>query len=98
MEKPRVFANPINKKMNNSQELFYSSSRNETTKKYNKSQILKKIDEIFSSSNHVYKSRVLINTNNNDITCDVVGKTSQSILTLDGITIKIDDIIDIKKI
>ena len=99
MEKPKVFANPINKKLNNSQELFYSSNKqNFKEEKRNYNDISKKINNIFSSSNHVYKSRVLITTNSNDITCDIVGQTNSSLLTLDGQIIKISDILDIKKI
>ena len=96
MEKPKVFANPINKKINNSQELFYGSNKEERNN--NSKNIIKEINNIFSSSNHVYKSRVLIKTNSEEITCDVVGKTSSSLLTLDGKTIRINDILDIKKI
>ena len=96
MQKPKVFANPINKKINNSQEVFYE--RNNHLEYHSKNEILRKIDEIFKSSNHVYKSRVSIDTKNNNITCDIVGKTSNSLLTLDGNKIDIDEIIDIKKI
>ena len=94
MEKPRVFANPINKKLNNSQEVFYEgkSSVRESI------DINKKINEIFNSSHHVYKSKVEITTNNKSITCEIVGKTSNNLLTLDGNVIRIRDIIDIKKI
>ena len=99
MEKPRVFANPINKKINNSQELFYGSNdENRVDNNYSINDILKKINNIFNSSNHVYKSRVLIKTKDKEITCDIVGKTGKNLLTLDGKTVRISDILDIKKI
>ena len=55
---PNVFASPINKKLNNYQDLYRSDS---ATKSYNPKDINKKINEIFGSLNHVYKSRVRIN-------------------------------------
>ena len=96
MEKPKVFASPINKKINNSQEVYYE--RNNKERSYSSNTILKKINDIFNDSRHVYKSKVRITTVNEDIICDMVGQTSDSILTLDGISIKISDIKDIKKI
>ena len=98
MEKPKVFASPINKKINNSQEVFYEGYQNKIERTYNSKNVLKQIDDIFNSPNHVYKSRVVIRTRESDILCDIVGKTSESILTLDGQTIRISDISDIKKI
>ena len=98
MQKPKVFANPINKKINNSQELFYESRGFKNEQYYSTNDIIKKINDIFNSNNHVYKSKVLIKTNNETITCELIGKTSNSLLTLDGNTIRINDILDIKKI
>ena len=98
LEKPRVFANPINKKITNSQEVFYETKGNQRVISSNYENILKTIDNIFNSLDHVYKSRVSITTNDGDITCDIVGKTANSILTLDGKSIRISDIRDIKKI
>jgi hypothetical protein len=95
MEKPRVFVSPINKKINNSQELYYGSNNEE--RKEDKKDIIKKINEIFSSINHVYKSKVLVTTIKDSFICDVVGKTSSSLLTLNGDVIPIKDILDIKK-
>ena len=98
MLKPKVFASPINKKINNSQEVFYEHDgiRNEVRYSYN--DIIKKINDIFNSSHHVYKSKVSITTKDNYFNCDIVGKTSNSLLTLEGDLIRISDILDIKKI
>ena len=99
MEKPRVFASPINKIIHNSQEVYYERN-NSYQKEIHRDQIdiNKKINDIFNSSHHVYKSKVSIKTNNGNVICDIVGKTANSLLTLDGKTILIANIIDIKKI
>ncbi len=92
---PNVFQNPIDKKFENVQDLYRSTERKET---YNPKDINKKINEIFGSLNHVYKSRVRITLKDQEIEAEIVGKTNLNLLTLDGKLIKITDIIDIKKI
>ena len=57
MEKPRVYANPINKKIDNVQDLFRSDK---DSRSINPVDVNKKINEIFASRNHVYKSKVRI--------------------------------------
>lgn len=92
---PNVFASPINKKLNNYQDLYRSDS---TTKSYNPKDINKKINEIFGSLNHVYKSWVRITMNDGIIEEQIVGKTNINLLTIDNKLIKITDILDIEKI
>ena len=94
MEKPKVFANPINKKIDNVQDLFRESNN----ERKNPIDINKKINEIFASSNHVYKSKVRITLKDKTITTDLIGKTNLNLLTLDGDLIKITDILDIERI
>ena len=92
---PNVFASPINKKLNNYQYIYRSDS---ATKSYNPKDINKKINEIFGSLNHVYKSRVRITMNDGIIEEQIVGKTNINLLTIDNKLIKITDILDIEKI
>lgn len=68
------------------------------TKSYNPKDINKKINEIFGSLNHVYKSRVRITMNDGIIEEQIVGKTNINLLTIDNKLIKITDILDIEKI
>ncbi len=92
---PKVYANPINKTINNNREVFNSTDHYEVPKSEN---ILKKINEIFASPNHVYKSEVLIKTNNEEIRTSIVGQTNTYLLTLDGNKIRLNDIVSIDKI
>lgn len=91
---PKVFANPIDKKINNYQDLYYSDR---TPKVLSKKDVNKKINEIFGSLNHVYKSRVRITLKDEVLDEVIVGKTSIYLLTIDNKKIKITDIIDIEK-
>ena len=94
MEKPRVFANPINKKIDNVQELFQSNK----DRGVNPVDVNKKINEIFASRNHIYKSKVRITLKDGVVEKEIVGKTNINLLTLDGNLIRITDILDIERI
>ena len=95
MEKPRVYANPINKKIDNVQDLFRSDK---DSRSINPVDVNKKINEIFASRNHVYKSKVRITLKDGVVEKEIVGKTNINLLTLDGDLIKITDIVDIERI
>lgn len=95
---PRVYANPINKTLKNNLEYYISSSNDNNLRSYNQN-VPRKINEIFSSSNHVYKSRVLIKLlNNRELETTIVGKTGNYLLTLNGDKISINNIANIEKI
>ncbi len=92
---PNVFASPINKKLNNYQDMYRSDRK---VKSYNPKDINKKINEIFGSLNHVYKSKVRITMTDGVKEEQIVGKTNTNLLTIDNKLIKITDILDIERI
>lgn len=92
---PNVFANPINKRIDNVQDLYRSDKM---SRSYSPKEINKKINQIFGSSDHIYKSRVRITFSDGLREEQIVGKTNIHLLTLDGKLIKITDILDIEKI
>lgn len=95
MELPNVYANPINKRLNNVQELYngHLEERNDSIPN-----LMQKIRNIFSSPNHIYKSRVRIKTKDGEYEKVIIGRTETNLLTMDGERIKIIDIYDINKI
>ena len=93
---PRVFANKIDESINNDQELFYGNMRGDAPK--DDISVVKKINNIFADSHHVYKSRVRITLKNGVVEKVIVGKTSSELITIDGELIKIIDIVDIVKL
>jgi len=93
---PKVFANPINKKINNNKDIYISTESDRAVIKYEN--ILKKINEIFASPHHVYKSKVRIRTYIDDFETNIVGKTSNYLLTLDGKRINVYDILTIDRL
>ncbi len=98
MEKklPDIFANPIDKTFENTQDTFYGSG-NEPVR-VDKKTIEQKINTIFASKDFVYKSKVRIETNHGTKICNLIGKTNHSLLTLENETIAISDILNIEKI
>lgn len=100
---PEVFHNDINKKLNNNEDVFYSVKDNEIIKNDEnkkemsiKKSIKQKINEIFSSSNYVYKANVKITTNNNTFNKRIIGRNNKYLITMDNEKIDINNIIDIK--
>ena len=94
---PNDYANPLNKTMKNVQEIYYGSGAS-TDRTVSVDSVLTKINRIFNSNHHVYKSRVRITTSEGDREEEIVGRTNGSLLTLSGERIKIIDILDIERI
>ncbi len=94
---PKVYANKIDEKINNTQDFYYGNDRS-SDKKQDSVTIIRKINNIFASPNHVYKSKVRIALKDKTIEKTIVGKTSTNLITFDGELIKIIDILDINKI
>lgn len=99
-ELPKVFANKIDKKIENNK--TYCISKNEEkeeksdrTYKIEKN-INQKINEIFTSPRYVYKADVIITTNEGDMEKRIIGKDGNSLITIDNELISIDRIIDIR--
>ena len=102
MEKklPTVFANKIDKKLENNTTV--SVTREDTVREekepkmvYGKN-INQKIQDIFSSTKYVYKADVIITLKDKKITKKVVGKNANYLITIDNVLIPISDIVDIE--
>lgn len=91
---PKVFANRIDKKINNNSS--YSITRNYETYIEENIDVESKINEIFKSKSYVYKADVDIILANKNITKRIIGKKNGYLITMDNELIKISDIIDIK--
>ena len=92
VELPKVFENKIDKKIDNVQEVFRSDRI-----VFNKD-INSKINYILNSKKHVYKTHVKITTISNILDEFIVGRSRDSILTMNGKYINISDIKDIEVI
>ena len=111
MEKklPKVFANKIDKSLDNNKNLFYSATsetseslvRDSSNRDMNHSlhvsgeNITQKINSIFASPRYVYKADVDITTKDGIVSKRVIGKNSTHLITIDNELIPITDILDI---
>lgn len=95
---PGVFANKVFSNGNN-ENVFYGQkeTQEEVNHIVSKNDINKKINEIFNSTDYIYKADVIIKLNNENLTKRIVGRNSRYLITMDNELIPIKDIIDIKK-
>ena len=101
-ELPKVYANKIEKNIENNKE--YVVSKNEEKKETNnisentsiEKNINQKINEIFSSYKYVYKADVVITTEKGEIVKNIIGKNGNNLITMDNELIDINSIKDIK--
>ncbi|MEG2457980.1 MAG: hypothetical protein RSB41_03725 [Bacilli bacterium] len=91
---PEVFINNRESKVNNNSSLFYSKE-DKISNNIQNNNIIAKIDKIFSSSNFIYSSDVIIN---NVRKVKIISKNKYNLLTIDNELIKISDILDIREI
>ena len=93
---PNVFPGEISEDVNNTQEVFYSNG--DRLIKDDDLSIEAKINRIFNSPNYIYKKDVLITRDGRKERFTIIGKTSNSLLTMDNKTIDINSISDIQVI
>lgn len=100
MNLPKVFQNNNIKTDNISQNVFYSDKNNiikEETKRDNYL-VDTKINNLFSSTNYVYKLKVLVKTKEDEFETTIIGRNQLYLITLDNKRIDISSILDIKEI
>ena len=91
---PNVYPVPIDKKINNNEEIFDSRLNEERTSPLT----IKEINELFNAKDHVYKTKVKIRTTRGEKIVEIVGISRNDLLTLNGEHINIDSILEIKKV
>ena len=89
---PKVFQNNIGNVQNNVK--VYHEGR--TTEVFDNVDVNDVIDNLFNSPNHVYKTSVMVKTKKGVFNYDVVGRTRDSLITIDNQKIQISDIESIK--
>ena len=102
-ELPKVFANSIDKKLNNNESIYYEKSDKQVIEKEEPKKSLlsdsfninQKINKIFGSSRYVYKADVDITLKNGKVSKKVIGRNKNELITMDNELIKISDILDI---
>lgn len=102
---PEMFKGSINKDTNNNERVFSTlnssktiiNNNNSSINNFSKYEVNKKINDIFNSSDYVYKVDVTIVTEDGEYKKRVVGRVKDSLITMDNEKIPIDSIRDIYK-
>ena len=100
---PKVYVNKISSKSVNNEEVFYSNEGKSVSKTLDSSSVVnnllvqKKINDIFNSSNFVYKVNVILTLKDGKREETLIAKTTDSVLTIDNKTIAIKDILQISE-
>lgn len=98
---PKVFANKVDSDGNN-EKVYHSTDevlmdeKKESKFSFEKN-VNQKINDIFNSSNYIYKADVLIKLKNESVTKRIVGRNSTHLITMENELIPISDIVDIEK-
>jgi len=98
---PKVFANRIEKELNNNEKVYYdrNSILNEekTNDTFTKLDINQKINKIFGSPKYVYKADVFIKMKNgNTFEKKIIGRNKNELITMENELIEISLIDDIR--
>jgi len=94
---PNLYTNTFDKKIDNSIEYITISNNNikQTNNNYN---LKRKIDNIFKSSNYIYKIKVEITLKDKILNEYIIGRNNNKLITYNNETINISDILDIKEL
>ena len=97
---PEIYINNINKKISHNDEVYYSYKDNKKEevkqiKKYDFNEMQNKINYLFKSNDFVYKKKFHIITNNMEGDFEIISKSYDYLLTIDGNKIMIKDILEI---
>ena len=99
---PKVFPAFIKDDLKNIQDIYYSNSNKDkisSRSSLDNLSIESKINRIFKSPNYIYKKEVIITKDDNsEYRKTIIGRTNNSLLTLENETIDINKIKDIKSL
>lgn len=100
---PKIFVNKIDKNIDNNTKVYYSYKDNFKEEKIDRKNIdyfglQNKINNLFKSSDFIYKKKFLIKTDSFEKEFTIISKSYDYLLTIDGDRIFIKDIIDIRNI
>ena len=95
--KPEMYRGNVKKEFNNNRSIYASYNNKSDIKVYDTSEVRKKINDIFSSHDFIYRTKVNIVIDNKIITKKVVGIYNNNLVTIDNEHIPINMISDIYK-
>lgn len=95
--KPEMYRGNVKKEFNNNRSIYASYMDNNEVRVYDTSEVRKKINDIFSSSSFIYRTKVNLVIDNKIVTKKVIGVYNNDLVTIDNEHIPINVIQDIYK-
>ncbi len=92
---PKVFANPINKDLNNNRSYSYDRLEEKTNDR-NEGDVQNKINKLFKNEQTIYSIDCIIKFANEEGKYSIIGKTNNNLVTKNQKIIPIKDIYDIE--
>ena len=97
-DKPKMYRGDVRKDFNNNRSIYASYNDRKEIRVYDSSEVRKKIDEIFSSSTFIYRTKVNIVMDGEVLTKKIIGVYNNNLVTIDNEQIPISMIKDIYRI
>jgi len=94
-QKPEMYRGNIKKEFNNNRSIYASYKDSGEVLVYDTSEVRKKINDIFTSNNFIYRTKVNIVMDNKTVTKKVIGVYNNNLVTIDNEHIPINNIQDI---
>jgi len=95
--KPEMYRGNIKKEFNNNRSVYTSYNDKNEIKVYDTSMVRKKINDIFSSNNFIYRTKVNLVIKDGVIVKKIIGVYNDNLVTIDNEYIPINTIKDIYK-
>ena len=97
-QKPEMYRGNIKKEFNNNRSIYASYKDSGEIRVHDTSEVRKKINDIFTSNNFIYRTKVNIVIDNKIITKKVIGVYNNNLVTIDNEHIPINNIQDIYRL
>lgn len=95
MKKPEIFKPIIEHKLNNNKNTYYSFINEE--RKEVKEDPVDTLDRLIKNNSYIFNKNIKIVTKDKEYNTKIAGKIGKKVITLDGDSINIDDIILIEE-
>ncbi len=99
-KKPEIYKPPINKSINNNEKVFYSTYGN-STRSYKSDEYIESpedtLNRLSNNGRYIFNTKVIIRTKDKIYDTKIAGKMNGKLITTDGDSILLDNILSIKE-
>ncbi len=97
MKKPEIFKPRIEHDLNNNKNAYYSFIKEDEQIRKTNEDPVDTLDRLIKSNSYIFNKKVLIVTKEKEYLTKIAGKIGKKVITIDGDSINIDDIIRIEE-